>query len=637
MLQDYYVEIFKENEAQHTSRIYNLTTESEALAYCSEVREKIYACLGPLPDRSPLNAVTVRTHKRQGYRIENVIFESRPGFKITGNLYVPEGKTSTCPGVLGTCGHTDNGKIHEVYQSFAQGLVRKGYVVLLFDPIGQGERLQYPDDNSNSEIGIGVREHIYNGCQMLLTGESMPSWFAWDCIRGIDYLLTRPEVDENHIGVTGNSGGGTQSALLCALDDRLTMAAPSCYITSVRRNLENELVQDAEQCPIKFVEQGLDHFDFIAAMAPKPVILLSQEKDFFDIRGTEETFKKLQHLYELLGAKENIQLFTGDRDHGYHKPAREAMYGFFNKVTGIGGNSIEADLSIEEATALQCTESGQLGVNSHTVRGIIQEKANTLSGMRSLENKSALQQSVRNLLKLPEVITVPEYRILRNTENDRYPKREVANYLLETESHINVPIYRIGEVALYSRPPQGQSKAILYVPHFSSDLELREEPIIRAKLSEYSDRILYTCDLRGSGESASGVYISDYILFAGEYFYGTMANMLNHSLVAKKTFDLLSVIAWLGSIGHDDIYLIGKGWGSIPATFASLLSSYVSRVSLKNPLTSFDDIAKADKYHWPLSCFPPGVLQHFDLPDCYHYLQDKDLELIDPWNEMGGS
>ncbi|NND34998.1 MAG: hypothetical protein HKN76_20600 [Saprospiraceae bacterium] len=634
MLQDYYVNIFKEKENQHTSRIYNLTTKAEALDYCREVSEKIRECLGPLPEKVPLNAVTVRTVKRPDYRIENVMFESRPGFKVTANLYLP-GTTSKAPAVLGTCGHTDDGKFHKVYQSFAQGLVRKGYVVLLFDPIGQGERLQYPTDGLNSEIGIGVREHIYNGCQMLLSGESMSSWFVWDCMAGIDYLLTRPEVDQNHIGVTGNSGGGTQSALLCGMDDRLTMAAPSCYITSTRRNLENELVQDSEQCPPNMLEKGLDHFDFIAAMAPKPVILLSQEKDFFDVRGTEETYKKLQHLYALFGAKDNIQLFTGDRDHGYHQPAREAMYGFFNKVTGVYGDFREADLTIEDGKALQCTESGQLGTTSKTVRGIMQQNAARLARARAQTNLD-LARSIKNLLKVPDFIPVPSYRILRNTENAQYPRPEVANYLLEVESNIYIPVYRLSKEALYSRPPKDQKKAILYVPHLSGDMELQEESIIRSKLSEDSDRILYSCDLRGSGESASGVYISDYILFTSEYFYGTIANMLGNSLVAKKTFDLLSVIHWLESIGHDDIYLISKGWGTIPATFASVLSATISRVTLKNALSSFDAIAKADKYHWPLSCFPPGILQHFDLPDCYDYLQNKKLELIEPWNEMGG-
>ena len=159
--------------------------------------------------------------------------------------------------------------------------------------------------------GIGVSEHNYAGSQMTLVGENLSSWFTWDCIRCIDYLLSRPEVDPKHIGVTGNSGGGTQATWLCGVEPRLTMAAPSCFVVGFGRNLKNELPADIEQCPPRALSLGLDHADFLAAMAPKPVIVLDQEKDYFDARGAEEFFARLKHLYKLLGAEENMHLFIG--------------------------------------------------------------------------------------------------------------------------------------------------------------------------------------------------------------------------------------------------------------------------------------------------------------------------------------
>jgi cephalosporin-C deacetylase-like acetyl esterase len=124
---------------------------------------------------------------------------------------------------------------------------------------------------------------------MLLVGEFLGAWFAWDAIRALDYLLTRPEIDEQHIGVTGNSGGGTQTTWLCGLEPRFTMGAPSCFVTTFRRDAENELPQDSEQCPPRVLAFDLDHCDFLAAMAPKPVIIMAQEKDYFDARGSAET------------------------------------------------------------------------------------------------------------------------------------------------------------------------------------------------------------------------------------------------------------------------------------------------------------------------------------------------------------
>ena len=195
----------------------------------------------------------------------------------------PKNRKFPLPGVVGSCGHSNNGKAADAYQSFAQGLARMGYVVLIFDPIGQGERLQYGHVEGKSRPRVGVGEHLHGGNQQFLVGEFLGSWRAWDGIRALDYLLTRPEVDPSHVGITGNSGGGTMTTWLCGVESRWTMAAPSCFVTTFRRNLENELPADTEQCPPMALALNLDHSDFLAAMAPKPVAILAKERDFFEI------------------------------------------------------------------------------------------------------------------------------------------------------------------------------------------------------------------------------------------------------------------------------------------------------------------------------------------------------------------
>ena len=203
---------------------------------------------------------------------------------MSANLYVPKGRRFPLPGVVGSCGHSANGKAIDTYQSFCQGLARLGYVVLIFDPIGQGERMQYVDANWKPMRGTGTAEHNYAGIQQVLVDERFCTWRAWDAVRALDYLVTRKEVDTRHLGITGNSGGGTMTTWLCGLDDRWTMAAPSCFVTELRRNMENELGADIEQIPPRALALGLDHEDFLAALAPKPVIILAKEKDYFDAR-----------------------------------------------------------------------------------------------------------------------------------------------------------------------------------------------------------------------------------------------------------------------------------------------------------------------------------------------------------------
>src|SRR5690606_9194036 len=171
--------------------------------YVESVRNKINTVLGPWPEKTPLHARVMGKVEREGYTLEKIIFESRPNFLVTANLYLPHNRKHPLPGVLGTCGHSDNGKAAAAYQSFCQGLAKKGYVVLIFDPVGQGERLQYVDENLKPMMRIGTEEHNYMGNQLVLNEGSLSHWFVWDGIRALDYLLSRPEVDPKYIGVTG--------------------------------------------------------------------------------------------------------------------------------------------------------------------------------------------------------------------------------------------------------------------------------------------------------------------------------------------------------------------------------------------------------------------------------------------------
>ena len=318
------------------------------------VRDNIRDCFGPYPEKTPLNSRVTKVVERDAYKIENVLFESRPGFLVAANLYIPKGRRFPLPGVVASCGHSDNGKAIETYQSFCQGLARLGYVVLIFDPIGQGERMQYLDASLKPMHGTGTGEHNYAGIQQVLVDERFWMWRAWDGIRALDYLMSRKEVDVRHLGITGNSGGGTMTTWLCGVEDRWTMAAPSCFVTEFRRNMENELGADMEQCPPRALALGLDHEDFLAALAPKPVIILAKEKDYFDARGNEAAYHRLKHLYRLLGAEDNVAYFVGPTYHGYSQENREAMYRWFNRCTGVSDAKTEPKLVLEKDETLAC-------------------------------------------------------------------------------------------------------------------------------------------------------------------------------------------------------------------------------------------------------------------------------------------
>jgi len=636
MVQEYFVDQVRQVEAQADGRRAALNTRRDAEAYVRDVQEKIQLSFGPWPERTPLKPRVTGVVERDQYRIENIIFESRPNFLVTANLYIPKGRDLPLPGVVGTCGHSANGKAYEGYQSFAQGLARMGYVVLIYDPISQGERLQYVNEKLKSEIGVGVREHLYAGNQQFLVGEFIGTWRAWDGIRALDYLLTREEVDPKQIGVTGNSGGGTMTTWLCGVERRWAMGAPSCFVTTFRRNCENELPADTEQCPPRALALGLDHSDWLAAMAPKPVIILAKEKDYFDVRGAEQAHRRLRHLYRLFDAEDNAGLFVGPTGHGYSQENREAMYRWFNAVTKVSEAQAEPDLVIEKDEVLWCTPKGQVcELGSRPIYDFTKARSKALAKERASQlTLPQLQQRIRSVLRLSESAGVsgPYYRVLRNWRSRGYPKRRWTTYVVETEPGISAIVYRLGDEQLLSRPHAETKRAILYVAHQSSDAELRSEPLIAELIEAEPEATLYTVDVRGIGESRPDTCNENSFLsvYGSDYFYAIHSIMLDRPYVGQKTYDVLRVLDWLASIGYDEVHLVGKGWGSLPATFAAVLSDHVTQVTVKNALTSYAELAESRNYAWPLAALVPDILASFDLPDCYRALGPKHLRQVAP-------
>lgn len=257
-----------------------LRTRAEAEARQREVREKILRLLGGLPtERTPLNTRHLGTEERDGYRYDRVIFESLPGFHIPANVYRPARGDGPFPAILMPVGHSPEGKEGE--RTTAIGLARKGFVVLKYDPIGQGERLQYYDpDLRASRVGATTAEHSHANGHTVLIGDNVARYRVWDGIRGLDYLVSRPDVDPRRLGVTGCSGGGTLTTYIAALDPRVAAAAPSCYITTWRALLERLGPQDGEQSFAHFLSEGLDIPDYIALFAPKPYLIASTRDDF---------------------------------------------------------------------------------------------------------------------------------------------------------------------------------------------------------------------------------------------------------------------------------------------------------------------------------------------------------------------
>ncbi|MBR1588964.1 MAG: acetylxylan esterase [Kiritimatiellae bacterium] len=293
-----YTAVFNEVEAADAAADdawRKLKTRAEYDAYRAKMCERMAEAVGGFPERTPLNAKVVATVPREGYRIEKILFESLPGVYVTGLLYVPESPEfkPPYPAFLVTCGHSGNGKGSDGYQRGCVQGVKQGMAAFIYDPIAQGERMQVPST-------ANVHGHNRFGVNALLLGRSTAQMRIWDGIRAIDYLQSRPDIRPDRIGYMGNSGGGTMTSLIMAIEPRVAAAAPSCYLSSIREVVDHDGPQDAEQCIFGQLAFGLNHASFVL-MQGQPVRMHCCHNDFFTFMGSRQTYRTVAETAANLG------------------------------------------------------------------------------------------------------------------------------------------------------------------------------------------------------------------------------------------------------------------------------------------------------------------------------------------------
>jgi dienelactone hydrolase/pimeloyl-ACP methyl ester carboxylesterase len=631
MVHEYYVAHIREIMETRRACIAGLKTRAQAEKYVQTVRAKIRKCFAPFPKRTPLNPIVTGRDTYRHYVLEKVVFESRPGFLVTGNLLLPKGVTVPGPAVIGLCGHSFDGKAATAYQSFVQGLAMKGFVVFIIGPISQGERRQFYPKDGGPRPSVTV-PHTMMGNQMTLVGDFFGTWRVWDAIRGLDYLLSRPEVDRTQVGVTGNSGGGTLATYLSALDPRLTMAAPSCYICSFQANIENELSSDAEQNPPGILGAGLDEVDMLMFYAPRPTLILGQYDDFFDARYAQSAVKDLRKVHRLLGSQNTADVFIGPRGHGFHLENREAMYAWFMKHAGVNGVSKESGIRPVEKEALSATPKGETyRAGSRRVFDFTQETSAALARRRVKPAAEDLKTTARKLLNLPKTKGAPHFRILMRWSGGEIKLNKRSVFMVETEPGIQAYVATYGPEHPRMHPPK--MRVNLYVGHMSSEEDVRS--VVEVRDLTRGKKPLFVVDPRGIGQSRPETGSPGQVPFeevkSADFFYASTGQMLGESYLGRRVFDVMRTIDFLLAEGATQVDLIGRGFGSITAAFAALLHPSAPRVNLYHYLPSYQLIIDTPHYAWPLSALPFGVLKHFDLPDVYRVL-GRRLTLNKPWD-----
>ncbi|HYK91483.1 MAG TPA: acetylxylan esterase [Acidobacteriota bacterium] len=590
----------------------------------ADARAALQRIIGSFSGKHPLNAQVLGILSKDGYTVEKVIFESLPRFYVTGCLFIPPRRGARMPAILNVIGHTDISFRAPSYQQLLLNLVRKGFIVFAVDPVGQGERLQYYDrELKRSLVGGATAEHSYFGKQCFLTGSSAARYFTWDGIRAIDYLVSRPEVDPKRIGVTGISGGGTQTSYIAALDDRVAAAAPACYIAGFRRLLESIGPQDAEQNLNAGLMQGLDHADFLEVRAPRPTLVVSTTRDFFSIQGARETVAEARGAFRALGAEGNLSMVEDDSGHGYTKKTREAIYGFFQRHLDNPGNPADEEVELLPPQELTVTKTGQVldSLGGETVFSLNRAEAGDLVARleKSREGLPVHLERVRAEARRLSGYRAPE-KLSGIVFRGRYARTayHIEMYVLSGEGGCLVPVLLLlpdsgsNHRALIYLHPQGKSTSA--APGGEMEQLLKQGYAVIAP------------DPSGTGETGRA---TDAIDFA--------AILTGRSIVGLRAADIVTCVQFLKSrpdINAADISAVARGSAGIPLLHAAAFDRTIKKIALIEPLVSFQSVVVNRFFNIEAGSLVGNVLTAYDLPDLAACLAPRTLALVDPVDQL---
>jgi hypothetical protein len=612
--------------AQRAWEIAGLSSLSDWQQRQKWLRETLLSIVGPFPEKTPLNAKITRIVDKDSFRVEHIVYESQPGFYVTSSMFIPGGlkKRIKLPVVIYCSGHTSDG-YHGSYQQMILNLVRKGFIVFAFDPVDQGERLEYYDPETGKNI-VGDPDicHSYSGAQAFISGSSQARYMIWDGIRAVDYLLTRKEVDPSRIGITGRSGGGTQSSQIAALDDRIFAAAPESYITNYTRLFQSPGPQDAEQNLFNGIVRGIDHADLLIARAPKPALIIATTGDYFSIQGFRETAEEVSGIYKAYDKEDNLSTAEDVLPrHGTTKKNREAMYAFFQKYLNNPGNSNDDEVKFLSKEEMQVTGTGQVATSfgGETVFSLNRKETEKLVTNLQLSRNdlakhlSGVLNSAKKLSGYQEPFVFHEPVFTGCISRETYV---VEKYFVKGEGDYIIPY-------LLMIPDRPNNKALIYL-HPSGK---SAEAFVGGEM-EWFVRNGFTVlapDLIGMGEMGPGDFRGDSYIEGVSYNIWFASMLIGRSIVGIRAGDVVRLTRLLKKTsGINEVYGFARKEMAPVLLHAAAFDSAITRIALIEPYSSYRSIVM-NRFYDPRFLYStvPGALKAYDLPDLGASLAPRKL------------
>jgi cephalosporin-C deacetylase-like acetyl esterase len=566
-----------------------ITTKPELGRLQEKVRHVLHAAYGAFPERTPLNARQTGEILHDDYAIEKIVFESQPGYYVPANVYRPKTFTGRRPGLVHACGHYDEGKAKDDYQRASIGLVRRGFIVLIFDPLGQGERLMYRRPGEKPPRG---GEHTLAGKAMLLLGRNLANYFVWDAVRALDYLETRPDVDPSRMGMFGHSGGGSVTYLTAPIEPRIRAAVSCCAVTAFYHIAGASKLEDPEQVLPRIYAEGVDHPEILTAIAPRPLLIgaVLHERST-PLEGTRRTFEETKHSWAILGAPGNLRKVESDNIHMFDQTLREACYGWMlQHLAGEAGDTREQPMQLESPESLRCTKTGAV-MDLERARSVFDLNLSYANELRKRRPAKASLADVKRLLAI--------------RHSDARPGAPTT--VIPGGAHRDVLIVLVCE--------QGRNSG--YANELSRALAA-------------SGCTVLGIDLCGWGEATPTRARPDKRTTWDEYFAWT-ASQLGRSLPGMRVAGLLSE-ARRHSREYRKIYLAGVEGGGLIALHAAAIEPLIAGVATNRTLDSYHGVLEHPVTAEPEAGFVADALTCYDLPQLAALVEPRPCVAVDPFD-----
>jgi cephalosporin-C deacetylase-like acetyl esterase len=645
MLPDYIRKRVSELMRMREKEAANIITKAQWTEHRDNIRRLLLKSFGlyPMPDRTPLNAKDIGTINQDGFRIKKVLFEPRPECIATAHIYLPMKFSKPLPAILFAVGHwIENGKMEPDLQKACIGLVKQGFVVLIYDPLEQGERR--------------LNWRCHNHLEAHLVGLSQAGLLVWESIRAIDLLQSLQEVDPQRIGMTGASGGGHNTMYVSAIDERIRASVPVCYVNAFE-NLLGAMrgynwVGGQDLCnQVPHVLSYADMGDICALIAPRPLRIINATHDpMFPTEGACRAKDRAKALYKLLGVSDRIDLTLIESGHGYFQEMREAAYGWFKKwLLDEGDGSPIPETPIVEsrpryeihyitATAnpnqpkpiaepdmspeLFCFPSDQPQSSWTAITKEVRRVATGLPLVRTSVTSLADWSDEREKLSksLCKVLgPLPEQRAYTpNIVNQfRFGKVHVECIRYESE-----PGIVISAMLYLTENWQDFQPVVIYVNDLGKRMSLFDGTVQNLHDAGYA---VFTLDLRGTGEMAST-----------EFENASDSFMLDRDLFSQRLWDLLRGVDYLESysvigcqLDKHHISCLGQGIAGLLALYAGAIDQRITAVGCLNAPVSYKEMI-AEIALYPASAYVFDVLNHFDIEHVAAMVAPRPLYIGNP-------